>query len=185
MTIPPEIPNTIFSMLTIVGQASILISLAAIIISRVKRKGNRLVGFIGRHAVMLALIVALAATLGSLSYSELVGWEPCRLCWFQRILMYPLAVMLPVALVKKEKKNIADYVIPLCVIGLLISSYHYYIQMFPPLQSVCSATSSESCSTVPSKEFGYITIPLMALTAFMMILIDMLVLKIKTPETKG
>ena len=124
-----------------------------------------------KKSMLLALIVSLTATLGSLFYSEILGYAPCKLCWFQRIFMYPLPIIFAIALKKKDFK-IKDYAIPLAVIGALIAAYHYSIQVFQ-FTTACNADSEIPCNIVYSFELGYITIPMMALTAFILIIILM------------
>jgi len=120
----------------------------------------------------LALIVALTATSGSLYMSNFLGWEPCRLCWFQRIAIYPLVVLLGTALVLK-KDDIADYVMPLAMIGIPISVYHYMVQRIDQFHSAGCSVLSVSCETTHTFYFGYISIPMMALTALVAVLVLM------------
>jgi disulfide bond formation protein DsbB len=125
--------------------------------------------FITKRALFLAFIVAIVATLGSLYYSEIAGYEPCRLCWFQRIFMYPLVILLGVALIKKAH-DIAHYVIPMSLIGAGISIHHYIIQRLVYASS-CSAEATVPCTVKYTFTYGYITIPMMALTGFIMVII--------------
>jgi disulfide bond formation protein DsbB len=74
-----------------------------------------------------AAAVGVTATLGSLYYSEIVGFVPCTLCWYQRICMYPLAVILPIAAARGDE-GVRRYVTPLAVVGAGISAYHYLVQ---------------------------------------------------------
>lgn len=115
----------------------------------------------------LAFGTALAATLGSLYYSEIAGFVPCQLCWYQRILMYPLTVILLVGIVKHDR-TVADYVLPLSVAGIGMSSYHYLLQVGVIAHSaVCRV--GVPCNLRYVNYFGFLTIPLMALTAFVLI----------------
>lgn len=116
----------------------------------------------------LAWVVALVATAGSLYFSEVMGLIPCKLCWIQRIFMYPLVVFLGVAWLRRER-SVHQYVLPLTLPGGLTSLYHYLIQMVPAL-----APESISCGPVPCTDayfrwFGFITIPFLALVAFVLI----------------
>lgn len=110
----------------------------------------------------MTFIGALTATSGSLYLSEFGGLEACELCWYQRILIFPVVILLGVALIL-EKEDVADYVMPLTVLGIPISLYHYLIQ-WTGLSSGCS--TQVSCSSTQVIEFGYITIPMMSLTFF-------------------
>ena len=122
-----------------------------------------------KNPLLFAFIVSLVATLGSLFYSEILGYTPCKLCWLQRIFMYPLPLIFGIALRKKDFR-IKDYTIPLAVIGALIAAYHYSVQVFQ-FTTNCCANSEVPCNIVYSFELGYITIPMMALTAFILIII--------------
>lgn len=122
-----------------------------------------------KNHLLLAFIISLTATLGSLFYSEILGYTPCKLCWFQRIFMYPLPIIFGIALKKKDLR-IKHYIIPLAVIGALIAAYHYSVQVFQ-FTTTCGANSEVPCNVVYSFELGYITIPMMALTAFILIII--------------
>ena len=117
----------------------------------------------------VAFIIALTAMTGSLYFSNIVGWAPCRLCWYQRILMYPLVVVLGVGVLLK-KPDVQDYALPLALIGGTISIYHYIIQMTPIHSSGCSVTGV-SCGTQYLQALGYVTVPFMALTAFATIIV--------------
>lgn len=137
---------------------------------------RKLIKFLSKYALYIAFIQAWAATLGSLFYSEIVDLVPCKLCWFQRILMYPLVFLLTVAIIRKEK-NIAYYVLPMALTGSLIAFYQYLLQM-TPLGSVeltkCDLTNP--CSKIDAIYLGFITIPLMSLFAFLLISLMMVIL---------
>ena len=130
--------------------------------------GGRVMAFVHAHAQRLMLGVALTATLGSLFYSEVAGFVPCEFCWYQRILMYPLALILLVALVSRSRVE-PRYIVALAAVGLPISIYHYQLQMFPEQATVCS--SFVPCSVKELEEWGFITIPFMAGAAFLSILL--------------
>lgn len=119
--------------------------------------------------MLFAFIIALLSMLGSLFLSEIANLPPCDLCWIQRFFMYPLVVILAVAyFAPKFKPRI--YLLSLSAAGMLVAAYHYYIQMFNT-PSFCSATDGVSCLLKSFTKFGYITIPMMALTAFAMIIV--------------
>jgi len=117
-------------------------------------------------SVRLALLFSATATLGSLYFSEIAGFEPCKLCWLQRIFMYPLPIILGVALWNSLKDSF-KYVLPLSAIGLAIAAYHYYYQITGNPLIPCSTVGfSVSCSERFFTYYGYITIPWMSLSAF-------------------
>ncbi|KAA0547387.1 disulfide bond formation protein B [Bacillus sp. BGMRC 2118] len=116
----------------------------------------------------MAWAVSVIATFGSLYFSEILKFIPCELCWYQRIFMYPLVVIMGMAVVRKEY-HLSKYVLPLSIIGGCISLYHYLIQKVSFL-----GENSISCGQVPcTGEYinwlGFITIPFLALTAFTVI----------------
>ncbi|WP_138419764.1 disulfide oxidoreductase [Aquibacillus sediminis] len=111
---------------------------------------------------------SVVATLGSLFFSEVMRFTPCELCWYQRILMYPLVIIYGVSLVKKDW-NMSLPGLILSGIGVFVSLYHYLIQktnLFPNAGDSCGLVP---CTTEYVNYFGFITIPLMALTAFIII----------------
>jgi disulfide bond formation protein DsbB len=123
---------------------------------------------LGGGELWLAFAVAAVATAGSLYFSEAAHFVPCRLCWFQRIAMYPLVPLLLIAALRKDFRGGAIYSLPIALIGAGISIYHIYIENNPGAESAgCRATAP--CSTKWIDEFGYVTIPTLALTAFLTI----------------
>ncbi|EJL41625.1 putative disulfide formation protein [Brevibacillus agri] len=112
--------------------------------------------------------VSLIATAGSLFFSEVLKYIPCDLCWYQRILMYPLIILLGVASAKKDYK-MSSYALILSLIGGCISLYHYLIQKVPALHELGNACGIVPCNTDYINWFGFITIPFLALVAFTLI----------------
>lgn len=123
----------------------------------------------------LAWATSLVATSGSLYFSEIAGYLPCLLCWYQRIAMYPLVIILAVGILRKEEK-IYQYVLPFSIIGGLIALYHVllYYKVFPEAEETCRA--GVSCTTEYIEWFGFITIPFLSLLAFLVITGCMIVL---------
>ncbi len=121
----------------------------------------------------IAWLQSIVATLGSLYFSEVMKFPPCVLCWYQRILMYPLVFILAVGMVRKDKK-VYTYVLPLSIMGLCIALYHnlLYYQILP--ESAAPCINGVSCTTKFIEWFGFITIPLLSLIAFTVITICML-----------
>lgn len=160
---------TFLSALTMVAHAILAMLLVALLMPRMAWAKKLLRG-VSKHALTLMLIVALTATAGSLFMSEIAGWAPCKYCWIQRILMYPQVVILAIALWKKDP-HAARYILALSLIGIAYASYHYYIQLYdivaaPTNPATPCDASGESCVKTPFLHFGYITIPMMALSAF-------------------
>ncbi len=118
--------------------------------------------------LLIIWIQALVATLGSLFYSEVMGFIPCELCWIQRIFMYPLVMIYGVAAFKKDL-SIALPGLFLSGIGMFISAYHYLLQKLPALHEVGASCGIVPCHTEYVNYFGFITIPFLAGTAFIII----------------
>jgi disulfide bond formation protein DsbB len=134
---------------------------------------TRLGSAISDSAVWLAWVVALGATLGSLYFSEVANFNPCRFCWFQRIAMYPLAVILPIGAIRKDP-NVRWYAAPLAMIGAAISAWHSLIEWRPSLDNGECEFQGPSCTFVWFREFGF-SLANMALIGFLTILILLLV----------
>ena len=109
--------------------------------------------FFRRYSLQFALFVAMSATLGSLFFSEIAKFTPCKLCWFQRIFMYPQVLILGIALFYKDFSNSQNMLHPMCVIGGFISIYKYcnYLQLFLSLLLYLFARSINGRITVLKK----------------------------------
>jgi disulfide bond formation protein DsbB len=127
--------------------------------------------FLAAYAAQLAVGPAIAALLGSLYFSEIRGFVPCELCWIQRILMYPITVLLLVG-VFNDDWLLPKYVLPFSITGLGVSTYHYLLQNHVFGSTMCSA--GVSCAIRYINVFGFITIPFLAGVAFLLITILML-----------
>ncbi len=126
------------------------------------------------YGLYFAWLVSLVATGGSLYFSEVMGFIPCALCWYQRIFMYPLVIILGMASFRSDRK-ITGYVLPLSVIGLSIAFYHYFLveqKLLGELESpLCQV--GVPCDTKYIEWLGFITIPFLSLVAFTLITILM------------
>ena len=127
----------------------------------------------GANAVAMAWVVSIVATSGSLYFSEGAGFVPCELCWYQRVAMYPLVIVLGVAAFRKNRL-IRWYAAPLAGAGALVALYHYAIQRVPALDTGACAAEAP-CALMWVNVFGFISIPFMALVAFGSILVLLLV----------
>ncbi|MGD6891803.1 disulfide oxidoreductase [Bacillus mobilis] len=125
------------------------------------------------YTLYFAWIVSMIATLGSLFFSEILGFIPCELCWYQRIMMYPLCIILGIATFYNEK-NMKKYVLPISIIGGSISLYHYAIQKIPGVSEINPCVQGVPCNVDYINWFGFITIPFLALIAFSFITLFML-----------
>jgi disulfide bond formation protein DsbB len=118
--------------------------------------------------------VATGTMLGSLYFSEIAGFAPCELCWYQRIGIYPVAIMSWIALVRRDRR-LGPYWIGLSLAGIAVSIYHYLLEWFPEItSSVCSM--DVPCTTVWFREFGFVTLAFMAGSAFIFVIAMSLVM---------
>jgi disulfide bond formation protein DsbB len=127
----------------------------------------------------IALLAAWVATCGSLFFSEVLGWPPCALCWYQRILMYPIAVVLGVGILRRDR-GLHLYVLPLSVAGIGVALYHHLLiktNWFPPP----SCSSGVPCNVDYLNWLGFVTIPFLALTAFAIITVAMIAWELLQP----
>ena len=125
-----------------------------------------------------AWLVSVLATLGSLYFSELKGFIPCDLCWFQRIFMYPLVVILGIGTFQSDI-SVKKFVLPLSIVGGLISLFYYLEQKVPGFGGIRPCVSGVPCSAEYINWFGFVTIPFLALTAFTLVSISMTYLFLK------
>ncbi len=125
-------------------------------------------------ALYVAWLVALVATLGSLYFSEVRYFVPCTMCWYQRILMYPLVLLLGVAAWTRDGQ-IVRYALPLSVLGIFTAGYHVLQQKIPNFGLPSACSSGVPCSAAYINWFGFVSIPVLALTAFAIISILLLV----------
>ncbi|GAB3797654.1 disulfide oxidoreductase [Virgibacillus kimchii] len=129
---------------------------------------------ISQLSLYAAWLVSIVATLGSLYFSEIRGFVPCELCWYQRILMYPLSLILGIATFQNDR-SVKKYVLPMALIGGSISLYHYLEQKVPGFAPIKPCASGVPCSAEYINWLGFITIPFLALIAFSLITIFMLI----------
>jgi disulfide bond formation protein DsbB len=156
-----------FSLLAIVAAVGAVVLGASNVLASRSQAAATVVATFSGPALPIATLVAGTCMAGSLYFSESAHFIPCTLCWYQRTAMYPLAVILGIAAVRRDR-DIWHYVVPLAGLGAIISTYHYIVEWYPEADSgVCS--SSIPCSTVWFRQFGFVTLPLMALCGFALI----------------
>ena len=122
----------------------------------------------------LSFLVAAGATAGSLYFSEVANFVPCRLCWFQRTAMYPLSVILLVAAIRHDR-GARFYVVPIAAAGAIVSSYHYLLEWKPSLEGGACTAVGPACADVWFRELGFVTLAFMALAGFITIIVFSLV----------
>jgi len=155
-----ELITPIFSFLTLISHIVFVVCIFAFIYR--KTWGFELIKFVHKYALWLGFGLSMVAIVGSLLYSDLVGFAPCTLCWWQRIFIYPQAILFLVAIIKKDR-SVFDYALPLSIAAFIISLYQSYSNFSGTSILPCTASGGE-CSKIFVLEYGYITIPLMSLT---------------------
>jgi disulfide bond formation protein DsbB len=162
----------LFSMLALVANAAVLgfavIAVGGRFSASVADLRDTVWDRVGQIALPLGAMVGFTAMLGSLYYSEVQNLIPCTMCWYQRIAMYPLPVILAIAAWRNDR-GIWRYVIPLALIGAILSIYHYQLEWFPEQGSgACSLLTP--CNVPPfARKFGFISLAYMALSGFLLI----------------
>ncbi|MDO8565331.1 MAG: disulfide bond formation protein B [bacterium] len=148
------------------------IVLVIVFLSIVFRKswGREVTHWVGKNAVSLGLLVAVVAVGGSLFYSNIIGFPPCVLCWWQRIALYPMIVLFAVAFFKKHDRGVFSYAVPLATFAGILALYHSYVYWGGTSILPCTALGG-ACSKIYVYAFGYITIPTMSLTIALFILL--------------
>ena len=142
---------------------------------------KKLISLLSKYALYSAFLQAWVASLGSLYFSEIAKFPPCVLCWYQRICLYPLVAILTVGILRGDKK-VYLYVLPLSITGLIIAVYHnlLYYKLIP--ESIKPCEEGISCTTKYIEWFGFVTIPLLSLTTFLIISILMIIMIIFKPK---
>lgn len=165
-------PQTIakgIAFLAIIGQGATLLVLLGWPWRKTALRG--IYQFLATNALLGAFLIAVFSTLGSLYISDVANYVPCELCWYQRIMMYPLVLLLGLAVAKKNR-DIRPQLFFFAGLGLLIAIYHVYLQSGGTALVPCStAALAVPCGVKNFQVFGYVTIPVMSLTGFAMLLV--------------
>ena len=161
-----------FALLALASMAAVLVALTLTAFGRGSGAAGelrtRLADEVRDRTLLLAAVVTTVATLGSLFLSEVAKFPPCTLCWVQRGFMYPLALLLWVA-VWRGWTGVASYARLWALLGAAVSTWHVIIERFPDLEAgggFCDV--SNPCSLRWVEHFGFVTIPVMALAAFLL-----------------
>ncbi len=121
--------------------------------------------YVHRFVVEIIFAVSLGAFVFSVWYSNVMNFPPCELCWVQRLFMYPQLLLSFIAIIKKDKK-IVEYLLPMTVIGGVVALYHSLVHWGVGVGLLACTSSGAECAKVYVLEYGYITIPFMALSSF-------------------
>ncbi len=176
----------LFVVLALVANLLVALAVVAAIAAVVSRRARLRVGVlaraIGRYALAGATAVAAVTTAGSLYYSEHAGFVPCELCWYQRILMYPLVIVLGVALLRRTR-GVWHTAALFVVIGAPISLYHWLVERVPSLAEGSSCSALVPCSVPYFERLGFVTLAWMCLSSFLLIAVLLVTLALAERAT--
>ncbi len=171
-------PVTVHYLNMFLGAGAIILQIlavAALAVLFFRPRENKFLGFIDKHYLTLGFVLSLSAALFSLVYSEIIGFVPCYLCWYQRVFLFPLVFIFASAIWFKDRK-IVKYTLPLIAVGFLISVYQNFGYYFKESSTLPCDASGVSCYQQLVSEFGgYISIPMLALSSFLALLALVLV----------
>jgi len=167
-----DVATNFFLVLTIVADAVVAIALVlglAALVSRRAREGwIDLAAFVGPQALLVAWIVAIVTTMGSLYYSLHAGFIPCELCWYQRIAMYPLVVVLGVGWLRRDSKAWIT-ALPFVVVGAPLALYHWLVERVPSFAESSSCSAFAPCTAPYFEKLGFVTLAWMSFSSFLLI----------------
>jgi disulfide bond formation protein DsbB len=166
-----QVITTGFAVLSLVADALVVLAIIGFVASRASSSSRaRWADFrdaISPFALQVAWIVAALATLGSLYLSQIAGLTPCEFCWFQRICMYPLSLLLGIAAFRGDVGIAKRYFMPISIVGAGLAIYHYQLEHIAGEPTACSATVP--CNSAAFNIFGFISVPFLSLAAFALI----------------
>jgi disulfide bond formation protein DsbB len=131
--------------------------------------------------VFAAWLVAASATLGALFMSEVMGFAPCVLCWWQRIFMFPLVLILALGLFPLDPK-VTRYALPLAAIGLLVAGFHVLLTVGIIPETLAPCRDGIPCKTLQVEWFGFVTIPLLSFFAFLVLTLLLVTAHLKSSK---
>jgi disulfide bond formation protein DsbB len=155
---------SIFNTLSAIGAVSFLLFGIFVLVLFLLKKEKAL-SFIRDQSLLLGLLISWLAVIGSLIYSDVIGYAPCNLCWTQRIFIYAQAILFTIAFIKNDR-NIFIYTLYLSLLGLIVAIYHNWIDLGGTAFIACD-TTAVSCTKRFVYEWGFVTIPLMSLSALL------------------
>lgn len=157
--------NYILALGTVAMQVSTIALFAMYFLGKRTYVSTLMSSHLEKWGMWIFFVLTFAGSLLTLYYSEILGYPPCPLCWWQRVFLYPQVALFGLALWRKERA-IIDYSILLSVCGLTVALYHHALQILPSGSLPCPAEGVVSCGQRFVFEFGYITFPLMAASLF-------------------
>lgn len=128
--------------------------------------------------ILLCFVVASVATMGSLFFSDVMGFVPCNMCWYQRIFMYPLVIIFLMNILYPDDK-VYKYAFPIVLVGLLFAIYHNLLMFGLIPESAVPCASGVPCSTEYINWLGFITIPFLSLISYLVLFLLLVLSKEK------
>jgi disulfide bond formation protein DsbB len=179
-----EVINTGYALLALLADALVLLIAIAFVISRTspsaRERWGRFRDGVSPFALQIAWIVAVLATFGSLFLQYVEHFDPCEFCWFQRICMYPLSLLLGIAAFRGDLAVAKRYFIGLSVVGAGLAIYHYQLEHVPNEPTVCG--SLVPCNVAVINIFGFISVPFLSMAAFLLITTLLLVARSRSDD---
>lgn len=162
--------NQVVAIGVILMQVTILVIAANLLFFRSRENG--ILRFFKKFTFIIGALIAFGSVTLSLFYSNVIGFPACELCWIQRIFLYPQAILFGMELYKRDQ-SMVDFSLALAFCGSIVSLFHLYIENGGASSLACATGSATtiSCATRYVYEFGYVTIPIMALTASVFIIL--------------
>ena len=163
----------LLSVLGVVGQVLVAVGIVVGVLALVGVRGplDWIRNLLWGYELWGAFVVAAIATGGSLFYSQVAGFIPCEFCWFQRMMMYPLSI-LTLLIAARGDNRAARYLLPLPVVGAGTSIYHMLLEHHVIKEPGACTLTGGGCTAnwIALHSFGYLTIPTLALTAFLLLI---------------
>ena len=175
--------NTALAVLGVTAQVStvFLIVICVFWLLGIRGPARRLRDLLWGYELWLAFAVAAVATGGSLFFSEVDHFVPCELCWYQRIAMYPLSITLLLAALANDHR-VARYLLPFPIVGAGVATYHLLVENHVIEQTqACQISAPGGCATKWIEEFGYVTIPTLSISAFVLLFAFLVLATLEKP----
>ncbi|HEY6469506.1 MAG TPA: disulfide oxidoreductase [Candidatus Dormibacteraeota bacterium] len=179
-----SIITTGYAVLALVADAMVVVVVMGFLLSRTSASGRaqwtRFRDGVTPFALHFAWVVAMLATLGSLYLSQIAKLTPCEFCWFQRICMYPLTLLLGIAAFRGDTGIAKRYFLTMSIVGAALATYHYQLEHIAGEPTVCGA--AVPCDIAAFNIFGFISVPFLSLAAFLLITTLLLLARTRSDE---
>lgn len=173
--------TTTFAVLAFVADLLALAILMGYILSRrsaiSKARWNGFRSRLGPLPLRFSWLIAVVCMLGSLYLSQIAKLTPCDMCWYQRIAMYPMVLLLGIAALRSDMPAARRYALPLAVIGSVLAAYHYNLERFPQEANILACSAITPCNMPVLNLWGFVSVPFMSFAGFVAIIACLAVLK--------